>query len=149
MVLSSCSCRFSLPCFCNLAANLPCFVSSRRFSITLFRSPRNRCGIFIVGLSPAFCTTYEIGAYSGVVYVSKPAVVCPFWLFFCFLHYVRHRCLLRRRLCFLTAMAYVLSLPQLLALRTSYVLIEASCLFSYPCDICALVFPLFSALRTP
>ena len=78
-----------------------CFVSSRRFRIPLFRSPRNRCGVCFVGFSPAFCITYEIGACLGVVYAAKPAVVCPSWLFFCFLHYVRHRCLLTRRFGFL------------------------------------------------
>ena len=83
-------CRFNLPRFRNLAQTCRVFVSSRRFSVPLFRSPQTRCGIFFVGLFVDFCTTYGIGAYLGIVYVSKPAVVCPSWLFSCFLHYVRH-----------------------------------------------------------
>ena len=99
-------CRFSLPRFRNLAQTCRVFVSSRRCSVPLFRRPRTRCGMFFVGLSLAFCTTYEICAYLGIVYVSKTSVVCLSWLFFCVLHYVRHRCLLRRRIWILTAVAY-------------------------------------------
>ena len=153
MVPFSCLCRFSLPRFHNLAQTCRVFVSPRRFSVPLFRSPRTRCGFFFVGLSLAFCATYEIGAYLGIVYVSKPAVVCPSWLFSCFLHYVRHWHLLRRRICFLTVMAYiyVLALSELFALRTSWVLIEASYLFCYYCGIPGMCSgpSSVSALRTP
>ena len=154
MVPSSCVCRFNLPRFRNLAQTCRDFVFPRRFSVPLFPSARNRCGIlFFVGLSVAFCTTYEIGAYLGVVYVSKPAVVCPSWLFFCFLHYVSHRCLLRRRICFLTVMAYT-CLSFFPTLCTTYVI---RCLLrSRICFVtnvvylvCALALPLFSTLRTP
>ena len=57
---SSYLCRTSLPRFRNLAHTCRVFVSSRRLSVPLFRGPRTRCGIIFVGLSLAFCTTYEI-----------------------------------------------------------------------------------------
>ena len=115
-------CRFNLPRFRNLAQTCRVFVSSRRFSVPLFRSPRTRCGIFFVSLFVDFCTTYEIGAYVGIVYVFNPAVVCPSWLFYCFLHYVRYWYLLRRRICYVTTVVYL---------------------------VCALALPLFSTQRTP
>ena len=99
-------CWFSLPRFRNLAQNVFSFPRVG-LAYPRFAAPETAVVFFFVGLSLAFCTTYEIGAYLGIVYVSKPAVVCPCWLFFCFLHYVRHWYLLRRHIWILTAMAYM------------------------------------------
>ena len=57
-----------MPRFRNLAQTRRDFVSPRRFSVPLFRSPRNRCGIFFR------------------------------WPFSCFLHYVQNRCIFGHRI---------------------------------------------------
>ena len=68
-------CWLSLPRLRNLAQTCRVFVSSRRFSVPLFRSPRIRCGIFFfffVGPFLDFCNTYEIGAYWASYMSPKP-----------------------------------------------------------------------------
>ena len=86
--------------------------------------------------------------------VSQPRetdVVFFLWHFPCFLHYVRTRCMFfGRRICFHTrCFMPVLALFLRFVLCTSYVPIEASCLFSYSYVINRLALPQFFALRTP
>ena len=105
-------CWFSLPRFRNLAQTCPVFVSFRRFIVSLFCSPRNRCGI-------CFCQAFS-----------------------CSLHYVRNRCIFGHRICLQTCCGMpILALLLLFALRTLLVLTEASYLDSYRYIIYVLALP--------
>ena len=108
MVSFLCSCRFSLPRFRNLAANRPCFVSSRRFSIPLLYIPLNCCGLVLVGLSLDFCATHIIGANVGrciCLQMRWSMSILALVLLFALTTYVIDRCLFRRHIWNLTAMA--------------------------------------------